>query len=312
MGDCKTCSRVDVCTKKGPESSIFGRIEENRRIASTRTISNFPKYTPEVRIKTASRNNNEYQFKPPTNFWGGFSQNSPKKSLFSLYTHPQSPAPSPAPTMKSTTTASKTTRSVLNLSVGNMWLNPVKRMKPTSVPKTKKPVTTRNTKTVSPKFTKIAPKAKGNLANKQWAKSKITEKPVEKKTTAADLLNRYTKLKSNSAKSSTAVPKTSLAEKKVEAPKNGAQSSATKIAPKSPIDWNVKDLRKMLEETSVTKVGKKITPLEAILSGLHFNPLNVKKSGDSDNVVGESIPFGASAGSVDSLWGKLEPKRIPR
>jgi hypothetical protein len=96
MGDCKTCSRVDVCTKKGPESSIFGRIEENRRIASTRTISNFPKYTPEVRIKTASRNNNEYQFKPPTNFWGGFSQNSPKKSLFSLYTHPQSPAPSPA------------------------------------------------------------------------------------------------------------------------------------------------------------------------------------------------------------------------
>jgi len=100
--------------------------------------------------------------------------------------------------------------------------------------------------------------------------------------------------------------------KKVETSKKGAQSSAKKIAPKSPIDWNVKDLRKMLEETSVTKVGKKITPLEAILSGLHFNPLNVKKSGDSDNVVGESIPFGASAGSVDSLWGKLEPKRIPR
>lgn len=310
MGDCKTCSRVDVCTKSGPENNIYGRIEENRRIASTRTISNFPKYTPEVRIKTASRNNNDYQFKPPTNFWGGFSQNSPKKSLFSLYTHPQSPAPSPAPRTKSTTTASKTTRSVLNLSVGNMWLNPVKRKKPTSVPKTKKPVTTQKPKTASSKFKAVAPKR--NLANKQWAKSKITEKPVVKKTTAADLLNRYTKLKSDSAKSSTAASKHKLVKKKTETTKKGAQSSAKLIAPKSPIVWNVKDLRKMLEETSVTKVGKKITPLEAILSGLHFNPLNVKKSGDSDNVVGESIPFGASAGSVDSMWGKLEPKRIPR
>ena len=304
MGDCKTCSRVDVCNKFS-SNKFVGKFEENRRIASTRTINSFPKYTPEVQIKSSGSNNDNYQYKPPSNFWGGFSQN--KKSLFSVYTPPK-PATSPAPKVASTT-APKTTRSIRNLSVGNMWLNPIKRNKSAKASKTTvKPPTTHKPKVLASNYNSFARKE-----NPLPARNQVTKKPIEKKTTAADLLTRYTQLKSGSAKSFPTTPRKNFQKKAKPSTKRTTPKSYEKTqSMKSPIEWDEKDLRQMLEDTSVTKVGKKIDPLEAILSGLHSTPLNVKKSGDSNNIVGESVPFGAKAGSVDSLWGKVQPRRIPR